>query len=250
MSTLLREFIKSVLTEVSPGQTPKVIFMAGAPGSGKSTVIKALGLKDRLEIINPDDQYEADLEAEGLPKDTSELLDKYKPLKDEYMQAVESGDEQKVAEFERPDSEYSQIRSVLSRNMSLFNKARKAAKETIAGHVETGGEFLVDGTGGNYNEIKTQVDKFTSVGYDVAMVFVELSLEDAKARNIKRGKAGGRRLRNSAIERSWNAVTRNKSKYEALFGNNFFAVDASEENFDSSVNQISSGVNAFLGSAR
>ena len=75
---LLREFIRELLKEaVDP---PKVIFMAGGPGSGKSTVIRQLGLDGRLKVINPDDQYEADMQAEGIPMDRATLLDEYSPV--------------------------------------------------------------------------------------------------------------------------------------------------------------------------
>ena len=59
---LLREYIRAILVEtLCP--VPKAIFMAGGPGSGKSTVIKALGLRQKLHVVNPDDTYEESLKA-------------------------------------------------------------------------------------------------------------------------------------------------------------------------------------------
>ena len=49
---LLREYIRILLEQ---DEAPKVVFMAGGPGSGKSTVIRQLGLSDRLDVINPDE---------------------------------------------------------------------------------------------------------------------------------------------------------------------------------------------------
>ena len=86
---LLREYIRELLQEGAGA--PKVIFMAGAPGSGKSTVIRNLGLGNRLELINPDDQYEETMRAEGVPMDRAALLDTYSPIRTQYLAAKEAG---------------------------------------------------------------------------------------------------------------------------------------------------------------
>ncbi len=133
--------------------------------------------------------------------------------------------------------------------MKLFTQARKAAKSRGQDHAEAGEEFLVDGTGGNYNEIASQVEKLRSVGYEVAMIYIDVPLESSIERNVQRGARGGRRLRDSEVERSWKAVNRNRGQYESLFGNNFFYIDASgsREEFSEEIDLISSGVMEFLG---
>ncbi len=240
---LLREYIRLLLEQ---DESPKVIFMAGGPGSGKSTVIRQLGLSGRLDVINPDDQYEESLKAENLPLDRTEIMDQYKPIKAEYLAAQEAGDSVTMAELE---PEYLRLRDILSRNMKLFNQARKAAKSRRQEHVDAGGEFLVDGTGGNYSEIAGQVERLKSVGYEVAMIYIDVPLESSIERNIKRGERGGRRLRDREVERSWKAVNRNKRQYESLFGNNFFYIDASgnREEFSEEINLIADSVMEFLG---
>ena len=62
---LLREYIRELLLESQ--SSSKAIFMAGAPGSGKSTVINSLNLSDSFEIINPDDDYETSKKKNNLP---------------------------------------------------------------------------------------------------------------------------------------------------------------------------------------
>ena len=205
---LLREYIRFLIEQE---EAPKVIFMAGGPGSGKSTVIRRLGLSNRLEVINPDDQYEETMRAEGIPADRAKLLDEYKPLKDQYTAAEESGDEALIAELE---PEYLRLRSLLSRNMVLFNQARKGAKQAQTDHIAAGEEFLVDGTGGNYNEIASQVEKLESAGYDVGMIFIDVPMETSIERDYSRGEKGGRRLGAKTVERSWSAVNENQPLYE------------------------------------
>ncbi len=239
---LLREYIRRLLQEGVGA--PKVIFMAGGPGSGKSTVIRNLGLGGRLELINPDDQYEETMRAEGVPMDRSSLLDEYKPLRTEYLAAEEAGDTETMAELE---PEYLRLRGVLSRNMTLFNQARQAAKVKKEEHMAAGGEFLVDGTGGNYNEIASQVEKLESAGYDVAMIFIGVPMETSVERDRARGERGGRHLGRKTVEKSWKAVDANRERYEDLFGEDFFYVDNDGENFVSEIDAISAGVQRFMG---
>ena len=242
--SLVRKYIRQLLIESVDG--PKVIFMAGGPGSGKSTVIRNIGIGERLEVINPDDQYEESLRAEGIPLDRATILDEYKPIKEEYLAAQEAGDTATIAELE---PEYLRLRGILSRNMTLFNQARSASKATQQERIDTGGEFLVDGTGGNYNEIARQVEKLRSVGYDVGMIFIGVPMETSVERDQARGESGGRYLGRRTVEKSWASVDKNRPKYENLFGENFFYVDASgdREEFAASIDDIASGVLGFLG---
>ena len=132
----------------------------------------------------------------------------------------------------------------------MFGAARKCAGDKKRELTQTSKEYLVDGTGGNYNEIASQVRRLRESGYDVAMIFIDVPLEDALSRNIARGARGGRRLADFQVERSWNAVSRNKEKYESLFGDSFFYVPNTGAVFEDAINSISSGVMRFLGAGR
>ena len=62
-----RKFLKEAEADEETIPTkPKAIYMAGGPGSGKSTVLKGLGLKGKIPIINADATYEAGLKDAGL----------------------------------------------------------------------------------------------------------------------------------------------------------------------------------------
>lgn len=239
---ILREYIREILSEnICP--LPKAIFMAGAPGAGKSTVIRRLGLKDQLKVINPDDTYEESLKAAGIPLDVGALKDKYDPIKAAYLEAVESGDT-KTAESLEPD--YLALRGAMSQNMKLFAAARKAAKERQESLECQMENFLVDGTGGAFKQISNQVKRLRDMGYDVGMIFIDVPKEISVQRNIARGESGDRSISTQSVERSWESVNKNKEPYRELFGNNFFYIDASEVAFDESIDSAAPRVNSFL----
>ena len=243
--SVIREFIRQVLLEnLDPDcPDPKAIFMAGGPGSGKSTVLRKLGIAGTIKVVNADDAYEAGLKAAGLPLDRDALLSQYKPIKDEYMSAVDAGDSAEVARLE---PEYERLRSILSQNMKIFAAARKGAKEKQVEYQSCFENFLVDGTAGDFKSVSKQIRSLIDAGYDVAMIYVDVPLEVSIERNRARGARGGRRLADSSVEKSWSAVNRNRSAYEDLLGDNFFYVDASEENFDSSIAAVAPAINAYL----
>ena len=241
---LIRKYIRALLeSNVTLCPFPKAMFMAGGPGSGKSTVIKKLGLRKKLQVINPDDAFEAALVAAGLPLDRSTVVDNYRIVKKKYLQAEEAGDTELAAELE---PEYLALRAIMSQSMKLFSAARSAAKKTQHEYVCDKQSFLVDGTAGDARQISKQVRELRDLGYDVAMVFVDVPLQTSIDRNIARGKAGDRRLHDDTVVRSWSAVDKNKDVYSNLFGRNFFLVDATEESFHKSIDEIAPAVQAFL----
>ena len=238
---LLKEYI-TLLIEGS--DAPKAVFMAGPPGAGKSSVIDSLGLSSRLKIINPDTQYEKALEAESIPSDRETLMGDYQAVKAKYKAAEALGDEEEMAIHE---PEYTRLRGLMSRNMTLFTQARKQAKADQAAHIDAGEEFLVDGTGGNYKEIFKQVEQLRSVGYEVAMIYVDVPVEVSVERDKRRGESGGRRIGAEKIEKSWASVDRNKPLYKKLFGKNFIRVDATKEKSQKSLQTASRKISRFLG---
>ena len=156
----LRRFIRQILLE-NECPVPKAIFMAGGPGSGKSTVLRELGLFGKIKIINPDDAYEAGLKSAGIPLDRDAILTKYKPLKDAYLAASEAGDHETV---DRLEPEYSRLRSILSQNMKIFTAARKGAKADQEEATSCREDFLVDGTAGDFRNISRQIKKLSDSG--------------------------------------------------------------------------------------
>jgi predicted ABC-type ATPase len=238
---LLREYIRELLFE-SPTSS-KAIFMAGAPGSGKSTVINSLGLSDNFEIINPDDEYEDSKRENSLPFDKTTLVDEYRPLKQAYEEAVAQNDQAAIAEIE---PEYLRIRSILSADAKAFANARSAATARKKELMAKGENYLVDGTGGSFNEINAQVRRLRSIGYDVAMIYNDIDLDSSIARDISRGKSGGRRLGSKTVERSHGNVAKNKEKYQELFGQNFIYVNAVSDNLEEEIANAKRKLDVFM----
>ena len=224
-------------------ETPdKVIFMAGGPGSGKSSVIRGLNLGTRMTSINPDDDYEAGLIAAGLPLDRAGLMDEYVPVKNEYK-ALEAAGEPIPKDLE---DEYQRLRGMMSQHGSLFSQARSGAKARKKELAELGEGFIVDGTGGNIREITKQVNEYEALGYDCAMIFVDVPLETSIERDEARPSRGGRRLGDRVVTRSWQSVNNNIEAYKEMFGQDFFRVDARSEMMDSSIAEIRPQVESFL----
>jgi len=241
---MLRQYIRRVLREALQAK-PSAIFMAGGPASGKSTAIRKLGIGNQLTVVNPDDDYEAALKKAGIPLDRKDLLVAYKHAKETFLAAQEAGDTQAMGDAE---PEYRRLRAIFSQNMTLFSRARNAAKDLKKSLMGTGDNVLIDGTGGNYREISKQFKEFTAVGYTVGMIYVDVPLDVSLARNVNRAAQGGRGVDEEDVIRSWKAVDRNRQAYEKLFKENFFYIDAAEEQFDSSVSSIKAGVHSFLNS--
>jgi predicted ABC-type ATPase len=260
---LLREYIRGILFESTASS--KVIFMAGAPGSGKSTVINSLRLSDNFEIVNPDDEYEDSKRKNNLPFDKSALLDEYKPLKQAYEDATAQGDQVAIAEIE---PEYLRVRKILSADATAFVNARTAAAARKKELMAMGVNYLVDGTGGNFKEINAQVRRLKAVGYDVAMIYNDIDLDSSIARDKARGKescsdsnyidqesceaAGktwkpaGRRLGSKTVEKSHGNVVKNKEKYQELFGSNFIYVNAASDDLESEILNARQQLNTFM----
>jgi predicted ABC-type ATPase len=255
-------------------ETPKAIFMAGAPGSGKSTVIDRLGL-DTLEIINPDEFYEPALENSGLGKDIAKIKERFlqsrqdfKDLLSEILQIVEpedgwsheilvemyesamgeaNDDRTFIYNLQTTREKYETERAKIIKQAKLFNQARELAKEKQSTAAEEGRSFVVDGTGGRFGVIRNQKQALEEQGYDVGMIFVDIPLEDALNRQASRLQSGGRSLDTKAVEKSWNAVNKNLEPYRELFGDNLFRIAATDDEMDASIAEEGERLSAFLG---
>ena len=243
--SLLRQYIRNLIyemvTDVVPGK--KMIFMAGAPGSGKSTVLKQLNLLGRFSIINPDDWYEPFLVEEGIPLDVASFTGEYFDI----VQAIKTAEQLGLPTADL-QAQRAELRPTMSKNAKLFNLARRKAKEKATSLSTEGKDFIIDGTGGNLKEIMKYQTLYKSMGYDTAMVYISVPLETSLRRNFERGEKGGRRLLDYSVEKSHSAVSKNKEAYMDLFGRNFFFVDNSGtfEQYKNNIELIRDSLGEFL----
>ena len=189
--TLLRSKSGVIFKEPNPTGEPqpsrKVIFLAGGAGSGKSNVVKQLGLeKQGFKIVNQDISLEWLKKNHGLPENMKDLTKE---------QASTLG--------------------------KLTWEARRIAARKKMKFQGKGDGIVVDGTGGSAKAMQKQVAEFRDKGYDVQMLFVETSLATAQARNKARKE---RTLSESIVRRNHESVQANKSEFKKLFGENFAEV--------------------------
>ena len=171
-----------------PAPQKKVIFMAGGPGSGKSNVVKQLGLeKQGFKIVNQDISLQWLAKNHGLPTDMRDFTPK---------QASKWG--------------------------SLQWKARDIAQRKKMKFQGKGDGVVIDGTGASFASLVAQVKDFKRKGYDAQMIFVETSLKTAVARNKARKE---RSLKNIIVVKTHKSVEANKEKYKKEFGENFSEVN-------------------------
>ena len=90
---------------------------------------------------------------------------------------------------------YATLLTTAPNSGNVITNARK--KELI----DNKANYLVDGTGGSYKPIEKQVIGLRAAGYDVAMIYIDIDLDTSIARDISRGKSGGRRLGAKTVER-------------------------------------------------
>lgn len=245
---VLFENWRNYLDEVESEAKPKAIFMAGSPGSGKTTVLKGLGLAG-VANINADDHYEAALEAAGLPLGGKpEIMTRRRELQAE-LEELEPGSEEaleKQAEIEGTSKQFGEY-------AKHFAAAQKVKWQGYNEYRDAGVNFIVDGTGGNRSEMISKKAELEELGYDVGMILLDLDVEAAKDRNRKRGKTVDsktkkpmRQLLDKEVMSSHAAVVKNMGFYEQLFGKNYFYIDAAEEKIKSDIAKIKPQVKKFF----
>jgi len=206
----------------------KAIFLAGGPGSGKSYIAARTTDGAGLKVVNSDKALEHLLAASG----REDLLD---------MTNLSAEDEATKEEFR-------------ARAKKLSGNQQAAWCQGKLGQV-------VDGTGDDYNKIVKLKKQYEVQGYDTYMLFVNTSLDDAKASNIERnipsfyvgGVAKGKKVSEDEVEKrdgeyylkgsdekvdkkqgravpenvlvqSWADVQYNKEKFKELFGEENYAL--------------------------
>ena len=127
----------------------KAVFLMGGPGSGKSTVVDELALKNLgLKMVNTDRAFEVGLKKAGLSLDLRG----------------------------KSDDEYAHIRK----------KAKDVTARGMEGYINGRLGLIFDTTAANKKKIIQYKEMLDKLGYEYKMVFVNTSLETALERNRAR----------------------------------------------------------------
>ena len=166
----------------------KAFFLAGGPGSGKTFVTRSAFGGTGLRMINSDNAFEVALKKNNLSLKMPE-------------------DESEARDIVR-----ARAKATTGNIMDLSIKGRLG--------------MVVDGTGRDYDKIKTQKAMLDQLGYDCYMIFVNTSLDVALERNSKRERS----VPEYITRKSWEQVQSNIGKFQNLFGmGNMVIIDNSKD---------------------
>ena len=127
------------LETLQNSKSPKLIFITGAPGSGKSYILNQLSLTG-FTTVNIDDVYEKLIKSSGLELDQT----KY------------SSDD-------------------LSKVGTLMSVARKITTDKLDTLLNNKKNIIIDGTGGSSKEIQLTKQKVEEIGYKTFMISIYVS---------------------------------------------------------------------------
>ena len=115
---------------------------------------------------------------------------------------------------------------------SIFSAAGQAARQSakkltgaqMDGYLTGRLGLVIDGTGKNFDKIKSQASELKKLGYDVSMIFVNTDLDTAISRNDNRPRS----LPTQEVVKFWKDVQKNIGKFQGFFSQNFIVLDNSE----------------------
>jgi len=151
-STLPHYMVEDLIDEgvYDPG-TFKAVFLMGGPGSGKSTVVKKLGLTALgLKMVNTDKAFETGLKKAGLGLDLRNM----------------------PADLRDP----------------IRKRAKDITKKNMDSYINNRLGMIFDTTSADSNKIKNYKKMLDKIGYEYKMIFVSASLENAQKRNEMRAR--------------------------------------------------------------
>ena len=166
----------------------KAFFLAGGPGSGKTFVTRNAFGGTGLRMINSDSAFENALRKHGLSLKMPE------------------------DEAEARDILRARAKGTTDKTLDLSLKGRLG--------------LVIDGTGRDYDKIKSQNDMLKQLGYDTYMIFVNTSLDVALERNARRERS----VPEYITRKSWTQVQSNIGRFQNTFGmSNMIIVDNSKD---------------------
>ena len=172
----------------------KAVFMAGAPGAGKSFVSDWMSLGPQLgyKVINSDMEFTRYMKEAGLTDDKGAVIIDPK------------------RSFER-----GVIRSVAKRHTQA--KQRHALIGRLG--------LVIDGTGANARKVMAQKMTLEKLGYETAMVYVSIPLEDSIKSDRARGEEGERTIGPELVTQKFKELDKSIPHLKKAFRHMFFQID-------------------------
>ena len=239
----VRSVIRMLILESNTTVGHKMIFLAGLPGGGKSTLVARLGIGEQFTNCNIDNFYEEKLA--GLSTmDLSQVEKDYWKLKNARDDALESGTELPKEDLD----ELERLRQLRSDAATMFSKSYSEFVGQVDEVCTIGSNFFIDGTAANQGATLRKKAKYESMGYDCAMIFVDIDIDTSVSRNEARGKKGKRSIANQIIRKQGKNMPANVEPYREAFGINFFFVEnrGDLESYHAQIDGIKDGVEAFM----
>lgn len=168
--------------------------MAGAPGAGKSYVSDWMSLGPQLgyKVINSDMEFTRYMKEAGLTDDKGAVV---LDPKREYERGV--------------------IRTVAKRH----TKSKQA--HAMIGRLG----LVIDGTGANAKKVMGQKKTLEALGYETAMVYVSIPLEDSIESDRQRGLDGERTIGPELVTQKFQQLDKSIPVLKKAFGKMFFEID-------------------------
>ena len=162
----------------------KAIMMAGGAGAGKSFVIALTGLKSYgMKVSNSDPHYEGMLAKAGLTMSPDDIMS-------------------------------AQGQAIRGKAKVLTDKQKEMWLKGRLG-------IIIDGTGKDLDDVKSECQQLKDMGYDVGMIFVNTPLETSIERDKNRPRTIGVKL----VTQTWKAVQANRNDFKRMFGKQFVEIE-------------------------
>lgn len=171
----------------------KAVFMAGGPGSGKDYVIKKVISGTGLVEISSDPFLSSLLVKAGL-------------------------------DLKMPDNQATHRNVLRARAKNIENEKRGLA---ISGRLG----IILNSTAWNIEDVRQEKKELEALGYDTMMIFVYVSDDISRQRNVERGLQGGRSIPEKHRQEKWQAAFDVMHKYEDLFGKDKFSMIDNSKDF-------------------
>ena len=191
---------------------PTAIFMVGAPGAGKSSILEGLELINKgYRLVNQDPYLEGYIKEAGLPTDEKTYNKEQRSLR-----------------------------------AKLGWKARKAAEEDLARNTAAKESMVVDGTGASYKATTKKMKALEDAGFEIHMVHVKTSKNVAVDRNRSRAE---RSLADFIVTKTWDSVQESAKQYKEDYAGRFYEINTDNLSYgealpEAFVNQVTTGLEA------